>query len=252
MAKNKENNLIVGLDVGTSKVAAIVGEINNEGNLEIVGLGTSASKGMKKGVVVNIEATTRSIQRAVEEAELMSGCRIHSVHAGISGSHVRSINSHGIVAVRSKEVTESDVDRVIDAACAVAIPADQKILHVLPHKLLETDLRYGATGFIRSQDVRNFAQCSNRHNFFVQQSHASRLGSDMRRNDGPDQSVYAEHLGCLAFELLCRITCLEPRAFEHVDQCRSSSPSVCMPRPSCTNNARQIAPINAQLLFEGC
>ena len=139
MAKRTEKNLIVGLDVGTSKVAAIVGEINNEGNLEIVGLGTAPSKGMKKGVVVNIEATTRSIQRAVEEAELMSGCRIHSVHAGISGSHVRSINSHGIVAVRSKEVTEADVDRVIDAACAVAIPADQKILHVLPQEFAVDD-----------------------------------------------------------------------------------------------------------------
>ncbi|MGH8528383.1 MAG: cell division protein FtsA [Nevskiales bacterium] len=132
MAKKPEKNLIVALDVGTSKVACIVAEVNPDGEFEVVGLGTHPSKGMKKGVVVNIEVTTQSIQRAVQEAELMAGCRIQSVHVGISGSHVKSLNSNGIVAVRSKEVTQADVERVIDAACAVAIPADQKILHVLP------------------------------------------------------------------------------------------------------------------------
>lgn len=139
MTKKVDKNLIVGLDVGTSKVAAIVAEAGDDGNLEIIGLGCAPASGMKKGVVVNIEATTQSIRRAVEEAELMSGCRIQSVHAGISGNHVRSINSHGIVAVRNKEVTEGDVDRVIDAACAVAIPADQKILHVLPQEFAVDD-----------------------------------------------------------------------------------------------------------------
>lgn len=138
MSKRPEKNLVVGLDIGTSKVACIVAEVNN-GELEIIGLGTAPSKGMKKGMVVNIESTTDSIRRAVEEAELMAGCRIQSVHCGISGAHVRSLNSHGIVAVRNKEVTESDIERVIDAACAVAIPADQKILHVLPQEFAVDD-----------------------------------------------------------------------------------------------------------------
>ncbi|MDN5937244.1 MAG: cell division protein FtsA [Salinisphaera sp.] len=139
MTKRLEKNLVVGLDIGTSKVACIVAEQNAQGELEIIGMGSQASKGMKKGIVVNIEAMTQSIRRAVEEAELMAGCRIGSVYCGISGAHVRSINSHGIVAVRSKEVTESDIERVIDAACAVAIPADQKILHVLPQEFAVDD-----------------------------------------------------------------------------------------------------------------
>lgn len=134
MAKRSDRNLIVGLDIGTSKVVAIVGEIKSDGTLEIIGLGTHPSRGLKKGVVVNIESTVQSIQRAVEEAELMAGCEIHSVYAGIAGSHVRSLNSHGIVAIKDKEVVQGDVERVIDAAKAVAIPADQKILHVLPQE----------------------------------------------------------------------------------------------------------------------
>ena len=138
MSKRPDQNLVVGLDIGTSKVACIVAEVN-EGKLEIIGLGSAPSRGMKKGMVVNIESTTDSIRRAVEEAELMAGCRIQSVHCGISGAHVRSLNSHGIVAVRNKEVTESDIERVIDAACAVAIPADQKILHVLPQEFAVDD-----------------------------------------------------------------------------------------------------------------
>ncbi|MCJ7557341.1 MAG: cell division protein FtsA, partial [Gammaproteobacteria bacterium] len=128
MSRKSERNLIVGLDIGTSKVVAIVGEITAEGRIEVIGIGSHRSTGLKKGVVVNIESTVQSIQRAVEEAELMAGCEIHSVYAGIAGSHVRSLNSHGIVAIRDKEVTASDVDRVIDAARAVAIPADQQIL----------------------------------------------------------------------------------------------------------------------------
>ncbi len=131
-----EKNLIVGLDIGTSKVVAIVGEITPDNEVEIIGLGSHPSRGLKKGVVVNIESTVQSIQRAIEEAELMSGCQIHSVYAGIAGSHVRSLNSHGIVAIRDKEVTSADVERVIDAARAVAIPADQKILHILPQEFI--------------------------------------------------------------------------------------------------------------------
>jgi cell division protein FtsA len=139
MAKKLEKNMIVGLDIGTSKVVAIVGEIAPSGGIEIIGIGSHPSKGLKKGVVVNIESTVHSIQRAVEEAELMAGCQIHSVYAGIAGSHIRSLNSHGIVAIRDKEVTPNDVERVIDAARAVAIPADQKILHILPQEFVIDD-----------------------------------------------------------------------------------------------------------------
>jgi cell division protein FtsA len=124
--------LLVGLDIGTSKVVAIVGELTASGSVDIIGIGHHPSRGLKKGVVVNIDATVNSIQRAIEEAELMAGCEIHTVCAGIAGSHIRSINSAGIVAIRDHEVTEADVDRVIDAAKAVAIPADQKILHIIP------------------------------------------------------------------------------------------------------------------------
>ncbi len=134
MSKKTDHNIIVALDLGTSKVVALVGEINDSGRLEIIGLGSYPSRGMKKGVVVNIESTIQSIQRAVEEAELMAGTQIHSVYVGIAGSHVRSLNSHGIVAIKDKEVTDSDVERVMDAARAVAIPADQRILHVLPQE----------------------------------------------------------------------------------------------------------------------
>jgi len=136
MPKKTEKNLIVGLDIGTSKVVAIVGEVMPEGKIEVIGIGSHPSRGLKKGVVVNIESTVHSIQRAVEEAELMAGCQIHSVYAGIAGSHIRSLNSHGIVAIKDKEVAPGDVERVIDAARAVAIPADQKILHILPQEFL--------------------------------------------------------------------------------------------------------------------
>ena len=126
--------MIVGLDIGTSKVVAIVGELSPDGELAIVGIGSHASNGLKKGVVVNIDSTVQSIQRAVEEAELMAGCQIHSVYAGIAGSHIRSLNSHGIVAIKDREVFAQDIERVIDAAQAVAIPADQRILHILPQE----------------------------------------------------------------------------------------------------------------------
>jgi cell division protein FtsA len=139
MSRKSEKGMIVGLDIGTSKVVAIVGEVNDEGVLEIIGIGSHPSRGLKKGVVVNIESTVQSIRRAVEEAELMAGCQINSVYAGIAGSHVKSLNSHGIVAIKDKEVTAYDVDRVIDAARAVAIPADQKVLHILPQEFLIDD-----------------------------------------------------------------------------------------------------------------
>ncbi|ADJ27202.1 cell division protein FtsA [Nitrosococcus watsonii] len=136
MSKRSDKNFIVGLDIGTSKIAAIVAETHPEGEIEVVGIGSHPSRGLKKGVVVNIDSTVQSIQRAVDEAESMAGCQIYSVFTGIAGSHIRSLNSHGIVAIRDKEVTTEDVERVIDAARAVAIPADQKILHVLPQEFI--------------------------------------------------------------------------------------------------------------------
>lgn len=136
MAKKTDKELVVGLDIGTSKVVAIVGEILPDKKINIIGLGTHPSRGLKRGVVVNIESTVQSIQRAVEKAELMAGCEVHAVYTGIAGSHIRSLNSHGIVAIRDNEVNQSDVDRVIDAAKAVAIPADQKILHILPQEYI--------------------------------------------------------------------------------------------------------------------
>ena len=137
MAKKKpEKEILVALDIGTSKIAAIVGELNDEGEIEIIGYGTHPSYGLKRGVVVNIESTVQSIQHAVSDAEHMSGCEIHAVYTGIAGSHISSLNSHGIVAIRDREVTQADIDRVIDAAKAVAIPADQKILHILPQEFI--------------------------------------------------------------------------------------------------------------------
>ena len=134
--KKADKNLIVGLDIGTSKVVAIVGEVNETGEIEVIGIGSHASRGLKKGVVVNIESTVQSIQRAIQEAELMAGCEIRSVFTGIAGSHISSLNSHGIVAIRDSEVVQGDIDRVLDAAKAVAIPSDQKILHVLAQEFV--------------------------------------------------------------------------------------------------------------------
>ena len=134
MTGSGNGKMVVGLDIGTSKVVALVGEITERGTIEIVGIGSHPSRGLKRGVVVNIESTVQSIQRAVEEAELMAGCQIDTVYAGIAGNHIRSLNSHGIVAIREREVTHADMERVIDAAQAVAIPADQKILHILPQE----------------------------------------------------------------------------------------------------------------------
>ncbi len=137
MSKTKEQkNLIVGLDIGTSKIVAIVAEIQPEGRLEIIGMGQAPSRGLKKGVVVNIESTVNAIQRALEEAELMADCKIREVYTGIAGSHIRSINSHGMVAIKDKEVNQTDVDRVIETARAVIIPTDQQVLHILTQEFI--------------------------------------------------------------------------------------------------------------------
>jgi len=136
MSKKEDKSLIVGLDIGTSKVVVMVGEVDMDGGIEVVGVGSHPSRGLKKGVVVNIDSTVQSIQHAVDEAEQMAGCRIHSAYTGISGSHIRGLNSHGVTAIKNQEVTPEDVDRVIEAARVVAIPADQKILHILPQEFI--------------------------------------------------------------------------------------------------------------------
>ncbi len=134
MRENKD--LIVGLDIGTSKIVTLVAEVTPEGGINIVGMGSAPSRGLKKGVVVNIETTVSAIQRALEEAELMANCKITQVYAGVSGSHIRSLNSHGMVPIRDREVTHADIERVIETARAVNISTDQQILHVLPQEFI--------------------------------------------------------------------------------------------------------------------
>jgi cell division protein FtsA len=137
MSKAKENKqLIVGLDIGTSKIAVIVAEVKPEGGFDIIGMGSHPSRGLKKGVVVNIETTVNAIQRALEEAELMADCKIRDVYTGIAGSHIRSFNSQGMVAIKDKEVAQMDIDRVIETAKAVQIPNDQQILHILNQEFI--------------------------------------------------------------------------------------------------------------------
>jgi len=134
----KRNNIVVGLDIGTSKVCAVVGEMSERG-VEIIGVGSHISQGLRKGVIINIESTVESIKKAVTEAGVMAGCEINSVFTGIAGSHIKGFNSHGIVAVKNKEVSERDVERVMDAAKAVAIPMDREVLHILPQDYIIDD-----------------------------------------------------------------------------------------------------------------
>jgi len=136
MVKKHDPNIIVGLDIGTSKVVALVAQIKDNQQIEVIGIGSHPSRGLKRGVVVNIDSTVQSIQHAIEEAELMAGMEIKSVFTGIAGSHVRSLNSHGIVAIKTAEVDAQDIVRVMDAARAVALPADQRILHVIPQEYI--------------------------------------------------------------------------------------------------------------------
>ena len=137
MSRDREDkNLIVGLDIGTSKIVAIVGELQPEGTVKVIGLGQHISRGLKKGVVINIESTMQSIQSALEEAELMADCKINNVYTGIAGSHIKSLNSHGMVKIKDAEVSQMDVDRVIETARAIALPADQQILHILTQEYI--------------------------------------------------------------------------------------------------------------------
>jgi cell division protein FtsA len=171
-----KRDIIVGLDIGTTKICAVVGEISNEG-VDIIGIGTHASEGLRKGVVVDIESTVESIKKAVEEGELMSGCEITSVYIGIAGSHIMGFNSKGIIAIKGREVTQRDIDRVIDAARAVAIPVDREVIHVLPREYSVDDQNgiqnpIGMTGVRMEVDVHivtgavtsvhNIIKCVNR------------------------------------------------------------------------------------------
>jgi cell division protein FtsA len=135
----RSENTVVGLDVGTTKICAIIGEVNADGVVDIIGVGAAPSRGLRRGVVVNIDHTVSSIRKAVDDAELMAGCRAETVYAGISGGHIRGINSHGVIAIKNREVTPLEVTRVIDAARAVAIPMDREVIHILPQEFMVDD-----------------------------------------------------------------------------------------------------------------
>ncbi|HAO94060.1 MAG: cell division protein FtsA [Deltaproteobacteria bacterium GWB2_55_19] len=134
----KKDNIVVGLDIGTTKICAIVGEKTRD-SVEIIGIGVHASKGLRKGVVVNIESTVESIRKAVEEAELMAGCEVNRVYCGIAGGHIRAFNSHGVIAIKNREISQADIDRVIEAAQAVVIPPDREVIHVIPQEYIVDD-----------------------------------------------------------------------------------------------------------------
>jgi cell division protein FtsA len=136
---SRSDSIVCGLDVGTTKICAIIGELNADGAVDIIGVGTSPSRGLRRGVVVNIDLTVSSIKKAMDDAELMAGRRSESVFAGISGGHIKGINSHGVIAIKNREVTTNEVARVIDAARAVAIPLDREVIHILPQEFVVDD-----------------------------------------------------------------------------------------------------------------
>ncbi len=187
----KKDQIVVGLDIGTTKICAIVGESTGE-EVNIIGLGTFPSKGLRKGVVVNIESTVQSIKKAVEEAELMAGCPITSVYAGIAGGHIKGINSHGVIAVKNREIGPNEVKRVIDAASAVAIPMDREVIHIIPQEFIvdgQDGIRdpigmsgvrlegrvHIVTGAITS--AQNIIKCANRAGLDVDDIVLEQLGS---------------------------------------------------------------------------
>jgi cell division protein FtsA len=187
----KKEPVVVGLDIGTTKICTVVGERIDD-RVNIIGLGTYPSKGLRKGVVINIESTVQSIKKAVEEAELMAGCEITSVYAGIAGGHIKGINSHGVIAIKNREITASDVKRVIDAASAVAIPMDREVIHIIPQEFIVDDqdgIRdpvgmsgvrlegrvHIVTGAITS--AQNIIKCANRAGLDVDDIVLEQLGS---------------------------------------------------------------------------
>lgn len=176
MAHEERGDLIVGLDIGTTKICAVVGEVRGD-KVDIIGVGTHPSVGLRRGVVVNIESTVNSIRNAVDEAEMMAGCEISSVYVGIAGSHIKGFNSHGLIAIKHQEIRQDDIDRVVDAARAVPIPPDQEVLHVLPQEFIVDDQTgiqdpLGMTGVRLEADVHivtggatsvhNIVKCCNR------------------------------------------------------------------------------------------
>jgi cell division protein FtsA len=188
---SKKDSLVVGLDIGTTKICTVVAELA-DGQINIIGLGTHPSKGLRKGVVINIDSTVQSIKKAVEEAELMAGVHLSSVYAGIAGGHIKGINSHGVIAVKNKEITPSDVKRVIDAASAVAIPMDREVIHIIPQEFIVDDqdgIRdpvgmsgvrlegrvHIVTGAITS--AQNIIKCANRAGLDVDDIVLEQLGS---------------------------------------------------------------------------
>lgn len=188
---SKKDPLVVGLDIGTTKICTVVGEMA-DGQVNIIGLGTHPSKGLRKGVVINIESTVQSIKKAVEEAELMAGVHLTSVYVGISGGHIKGINSHGVIAVKNKEIAPNDVKRVIDAASAVAIPMDREVIHIIPQEFIVDDqdgIRdpvgmsgvrlegrvHIVTGAITS--AQNIIKCANRAGLDVDDIVLEQLGS---------------------------------------------------------------------------
>lgn len=194
MAAKNDKQMIVGLDIGTSKIVAIIAEIDSDGGLELIAIGSHPSLGLKKGVVINIDSTVDSIRKAVDEAEQMANVQVRSVFAGIAGSHIRSLNSHGIVAIRDQEVTGDDVERVLDAARAVAIPAEQRILHVLSQEFVIDDQQgirqpVGMSGVRLEAKVhlvtgsisatQNIAKCIRRCNLEVEDIILEQLASSM-------------------------------------------------------------------------
>jgi cell division protein FtsA len=188
---SKKESLVVGLDIGTTKICTVVAELA-DGQINIIGIGTHPSKGLRKGVVINIESTVQSIKKAVEEAELMAGVHLTSVYAGIAGGHIKGINSHGVIAVKNKEITPNDVKRVIDAASAVAIPMDREVIHIIPQEFIVDDqdgIRdpvgmsgvrlegrvHIVTGAITS--AQNIIKCANRAGLDVDDIVLEQLGS---------------------------------------------------------------------------
>jgi cell division protein FtsA len=188
---SRKDSLVVGLDIGTTKICTVVGEVD-DGQINIIGIGTHPSKGLRKGVVINIDSTVQSIKKAVDEAELMAGVHLTSVYAGIAGGHIKGINSHGVIAVKNKEITPNEVKRVIDAASAVAIPMDREVIHIIPQEFIVDDqdgIRdpvgmsgvrlegrvHIVTGAITS--AQNIIKCANRAGLDVDDIVLEQLGS---------------------------------------------------------------------------
>ena len=199
----KNGNLIVGLDLGTTKTCAIVGEVNKEG-IDIIGCGSSPSKGLLKGMVINIEKTAESINKVIEEAELMAGCRISSVYTGIAGSHIKGLNSHGVIGIKDHEVRKNDVNRVLEAAKAIAIPLDREIIHVITQEFIvdEQDgiheplgisgVRLEAkvhlvTGAVSS--AQNVIKCANRNGLNVKELVLQPLASSESTLEGDEREL---------------------------------------------------------------